>query len=171
MSITNTNDQSAELRHLVRRNKTPNGLKASKQGKRKSGQAKTEKPHRQRIPASICDDNNPCTIDKWDSTHSKCIHTPVECPGGARCSQTSGCTVNRNLCQNPPNIYRTCYERGVVEHFVLNSPFEEPSIDSDELLVSGSMHLVMTQYDVINPTCNDILGLEELSLKFLFVSA
>ena len=128
---------------------------------------------------STCDDRNQCTVDKWDSGHRKCVYTPKKCPGGGRCDPERGCIQNIDLCGNAPNIYRTCYERPVSQRnneygneFQLSSPFKNPYIGSDEVMISGDLHLVITQYgNRTNISCNDKLGLEELSLKYLKVSA
>jgi hypothetical protein len=56
--------------------------------------------------------------------------------------------------------------------FQLSSRFKNPYIGSDEVMISGDLHLVITQYgNRTNISCNEKLGLEELTLKYLKVSA
>jgi hypothetical protein len=118
---------------------------------------------------STCDDNNPCTIDKWNKRTGTCKHEPITCPGGGRCSPTEGCLSKGELCRKSTNEFRTCYVRDQ-DKFKLAFPFEEPYIHQDERMVTGDMHLVLTEYGKkMNISCNDRLDLEELSIKYLKV--
>lgn len=57
-------------------------------------------------PLTTCNDNNPCTTDRWDTCHG-CVHDPVQdgttC-GAASCSETGtalgggGCVATTNTC-------------------------------------------------------------------------
>lgn len=118
---------------------------------------------------STCDDNNLCTIDKWNKRTGTCKHEPITCPGGGRCSPTEGCLSKGELCRKSTNEFRTCYVRDQ-DKFKLAFPFEEPYIHQDERMVTGDMHLVLTEYGKkMNISCNDRLDLEELSIKYLKV--
>eukprot|EP00804_Cyclotella_cryptica_P028426 CCRYP_014212-RC/>CCRYP_014212-RC protein AED:0.15 eAED:0.16 QI:598/1/1/1/0.64/0.66/18/800/512 len=82
----------------------------------------------------------------------------------------------RNSCKAPLNIYRTCYDRALdpsndleEDELRLQTPFSAPFIDDDEWLVSDSMYLVLTELssDPTDGDCSDVLGFEELALKYL----
>eukprot|EP00804_Cyclotella_cryptica_P028427 CCRYP_014212-RE/>CCRYP_014212-RE protein AED:0.15 eAED:0.16 QI:254/1/1/1/0.70/0.83/18/800/621 len=84
----------------------------------------------------------------------------------------------RNSCKAPLNIYRTCYDRALdpsndleEDELRLQTPFSAPFIDDDEWLVSDSMYLVLTELssDPTDGDCSDVLGFEELALKYLKV--
>eukprot|EP00804_Cyclotella_cryptica_P025298 CCRYP_010385-RD/>CCRYP_010385-RD protein AED:0.10 eAED:0.13 QI:183/1/0.83/1/1/1/6/0/642 len=85
----------------------------------------------------------------------------------------------REHCKVPLNVYRTCYERAVdpisdvddEDSFELRNPFSQPFIDSNEWMVTDTMHLELSQ-NAVNSNdgevvCKDVLALEELSLKYL----
>jgi hypothetical protein len=81
---------------------------------------------------TICDDNNRCTIDKWNKRTGTCEHEPVQCPGGGRCSPAEGCLTKVDLCRKSTNEFRTCYIRDQNE-FEIATPFEQPLIGQDEI--------------------------------------
>eukprot|EP00970_Alexandrium_tamarense_P016816 scaffold7502_cov179-Alexandrium_tamarense.AAC.1 len=79
-------------------------------------------------------------------------------------------------CKPPPNNYRTCFHRAVNQSNKLGIdviqevfPFTTPFVDEDEELVHGSLHLSLAQYEIMNITCDDILAMEMISLRYLDV--
>lgn len=83
----------------------------------------------------------------------------------------------RTSCGAPLNNYRTCYDRVIdpsndltCDAIRLDNPFTSPYIGEDEELVSGKMHLTLTQYSITAVTCEDTIAMEEISLEYLKVS-
>eukprot|EP00970_Alexandrium_tamarense_P016817 scaffold7503_cov234-Alexandrium_tamarense.AAC.1 len=79
-------------------------------------------------------------------------------------------------CKPPPNNYRTCFHRAVDQSNKLGIdviqeafPFTTPFVDEDEELVHGSLHLSLAQYEIMNMTCEDIIAMEMISLRYLDV--
>lgn len=79
-------------------------------------------------------------------------------------------------CKPPPNNYRTCFHRAVNQSNKLGIdviqeafPFTTPFVDEGEELVHGSLHLSLAQYEIMNITCEDILAMEMIGLRYLDV--